>query len=109
MLIGTVALAIPIFVVFMFVVNQDALGITSGLYWSTILLGVVFALIAGFLFSSVAGYMAGLVGSSNNPISGVTIATILTISLILLWLLGGQIDFLVRRALGAHLTRQADP
>ncbi len=94
-LMGTVALAIPIFVVFLFVVNRDALGITSGLYWSTILLGVVFALIAGFLFSSVAGYMAGLVGSSNNPISGVTIATILTISLILLWLLGGQIDFLV--------------
>jgi putative OPT family oligopeptide transporter len=37
--------------------------------------------------------MAGLVGSSNNPISGVTIATILAISLILLVLLGGEIDF----------------
>lgn len=45
-------------------------------------------IIAGFLFSAVAGYMAGLVGSSNNPISGVTIATILTSSLILLALLG---------------------
>ena len=44
--------------------------------------------IAGFLFSAVAGYMAGLVGSSNNPISGVTIATILTSALILLALLG---------------------
>lgn len=61
-------------------------------------MGVVFALIAGFLFSSVAGYMAGLVGSSNNPISGVTIATILTISLVLLWILGGQIDFMVDTA-----------
>lgn len=39
--------------------------------------------------------MAGLVGSSNNPISGVTIATILTISLILLAFLGGQINFAV--------------
>ena len=45
-------------------------------------------IVAGFLFSAVAGYMAGLVGSSNNPISGVTIATILTSSLILLALLG---------------------
>ncbi len=44
--------------------------------------------VAGFLFAAVAGYMAGLVGSSNNPISGVTIATILTSSLILLALLG---------------------
>ncbi|MBT8492094.1 MAG: oligopeptide transporter, OPT family [Deltaproteobacteria bacterium] len=43
----------------------------------------VFMLVAGFLFSAVAAYMAGLVGSSNNPISGVTIATILTVSLLL--------------------------
>jgi putative OPT family oligopeptide transporter len=34
--------------------------------------------------------MAGLVGSSNNPISGVTIATLLLTSLILLALLGGN-------------------
>ncbi len=95
---GTLALSLPILVIFLNVVNQDELGITGGLYWSVILLGVVFALTAGFMFSSVAGYMAGLVGSSNNPISGVTIATILTISLILLALLGGQIDFTVDTA-----------
>lgn len=45
-------------------------------------------LVAGFLFSSVAAYMAGLVGSSNNPISGVTMATMLLASLLLLVLLG---------------------
>jgi putative OPT family oligopeptide transporter len=42
--------------------------------------------IAGFLFSAVASYMAGLVGSSNNPVSGITIATILTAALLLLGL-----------------------
>jgi putative OPT family oligopeptide transporter len=47
-------------------------------------------IIMGFLFSAIAGYMAGLVGSSNNPISGVTIATLLLTSLILLALLGGN-------------------
>ncbi|HUT34361.1 MAG TPA: oligopeptide transporter, OPT family [Planctomycetota bacterium] len=41
-------------------------------------------LVAGFLFSAVASYMAGVVGSSNNPISGVTIATVLTTALLLL-------------------------
>ncbi|WPP50649.1 OPT family oligopeptide transporter [Catalinimonas niigatensis] len=46
--------------------------------------------VAGFLFSAVAGYMAGLVGSSNNPISGVTIATILGSSLLLLFLMGAD-------------------
>ena len=43
----------------------------------------VLMLVAGFLFSAVAAYMAGLVGSSNNPISGVTIATVLSASLLL--------------------------
>lgn len=90
---GTLALAIPILVVFFYVVDRDALGITTGLHFATIGFGVFFALVAGFLFSSVAGYMAGLVGSSNNPISGVTIATVLSISVILLLMLGGQIDF----------------
>ena len=47
-------------------------------------------LIAGFLFSAVAAYMAGLVGSSNNPISGVTIATILFASLLLYAILGSE-------------------
>jgi len=45
-------------------------------------------LLAGFVFSAVAGYMAGLVGSSNNPISGVTIATVVVSSLLLLLLMG---------------------
>ena len=47
-------------------------------------------LIFGFIFSSVAGYMAGLVGSSNNPVSGVTIATVIVSALILLQLMGNE-------------------
>ena len=34
----------------------------------------VIMIVAGFLFCSVSAYMAGLVGSSNNPVSGITIA-----------------------------------
>ena len=45
-------------------------------------------LVTGFVFSAVAGYMAGLVGSSNNPISGVTIATVLFSALLLVALMG---------------------
>ena len=44
--------------------------------------------VTAFLFSSVAGYMAGLVGSSSNPVSGVTIATIMLAALLLLGILG---------------------
>lgn len=44
--------------------------------------------VAAFLFSSVAAYMAGLVGSSSNPVSGVTIATIMLASLLLVLFMG---------------------
>eukprot|EP00928_Gymnodinium_smaydae_P019809 TRINITY_DN17625_c0_g3_i2.p1 TRINITY_DN17625_c0_g3~~TRINITY_DN17625_c0_g3_i2.p1 ORF type:complete len:676 (+),score=113.28 TRINITY_DN17625_c0_g3_i2:42-2030(+) len=47
-------------------------------------------LVAAFLFSAVAAYMAGLVGSSNNPISGITISSILVCSLILYSILGTE-------------------
>ena len=92
---GIIGLSVPIFIVFTQVIDTAHLPVTSGLYWSTMAIGAIFSLVAGFLFASVAGYMAGLVGSSNNPISGVTIATILATSLILLALLGTQLDFAV--------------
>lgn len=69
---------VPIFMVYVYVIQDPAPSIVMA----------VVMLVAGFLFSSVAAYMAGLVGSSNNPISGVTIATILFSSLLLLALLG---------------------
>ncbi len=86
-------LAVPIFLVFTYVIDIEHLNVSSGAYWTAMTFGVIFSLFAGFLFSSVAGYMAGLVGSSNNPISGVTIATVLASSLLLLAILGSQVDF----------------
>jgi putative OPT family oligopeptide transporter len=79
-LAGVALFVVPIFVVYYSVV--DAVGVAAAM--------TIIMLIAGFLFSSVAGYMAGLVGSSNNPISGVTIATILLTSLLLLLLMGAE-------------------
>lgn len=49
----------------------------------SILLALIMMFFA-FFFSSVAGYMAGVVGSSNNPISAVTISTILFTAILLL-------------------------
>lgn len=51
------------------------------------LMTIVMAL-AAFLFSSVAAYMAGMVGSSSNPVSGVTIATIMISALLLVFFMG---------------------
>ena len=47
------------------------------------LVGVLLVVIFGFFFSTVTSKMTGLVGSTNNPISGMTIATIIVASGIL--------------------------
>lgn len=41
------------------------------------LIGAVMIVIFGFFFATVSSRMVGLVGSSNNPVSGMTIATVL--------------------------------
>jgi putative OPT family oligopeptide transporter len=76
--IGLLLAVVPLYFVFFMV--TESVGISAFM--------AVVMLVAGFLFSAVASYMAGLVGSSNNPISGVTIATILTASILLFLLTG---------------------
>jgi putative OPT family oligopeptide transporter len=77
-ILGIGVMVIPLFIIYLREIHNVSI---------TMFMAIIMV-IAGFLFASVAGYMAGLVGSSNNPISGVTIATILTSSLILLALMG---------------------
>ena len=76
--IALLALLVPVFLLYLDIIGS--VGIAA-------LLSIVM-MVFGFLFSAVAAYMAGVVGSSNNPISGVTIATILFSSLLLLAILG---------------------
>ncbi len=47
------------------------------------LLGAVIVVVFGFFFATVSSRMVGLVGSSNNPVSGMAIATLLVSTLIL--------------------------
>lgn len=77
-----VASVVPLFLLYQVFVAK----ITVSLSMAAVML------VLGFLFSAVAGYMAGLVGSSNNPISGVTIATVLVSSLLLLLLMGKEAE-----------------
>lgn len=76
--------AIPLFFIF-----DNALGNYQNATFIALVMTILM-LMFGFIFASVAGYMAGLVGSSNNPISGVTIATVIISSLLLLQLMGSD-------------------
>ena len=55
---------------------------------ATIFVSLLYILGAGVVIASVTGYMAGLIGASNSPVSGVGILSILGISLILVALFG---------------------
>ncbi|GAB3784827.1 OPT family oligopeptide transporter [Dyella agri] len=45
--------------------------------------GVAFVVLMGFFVSTVCGYMAGLIGSSNSPLSGVGILVVIAAALLL--------------------------
>ena len=58
--------------------------ITGGMAWLLVVVCTLLASVIGFLVAAACGYMAGLVGSSSSPISGVGIVSIVIISLVLL-------------------------
>ena len=56
---------------------------------ATLALSIVYVLIMGVIIAAVCGYMAGLIGASNSPISGVGILSVLGIAIILALLFPG--------------------
>jgi putative OPT family oligopeptide transporter len=77
-LIGIVLFALPLLVLYQNIVGSFVVSVPMA----------IIMIVAGFLFVSVSAYMAGLVGTSNNPVSGITIGTILFSALVLLVLMG---------------------
>ncbi|MDP9160897.1 MAG: oligopeptide transporter, OPT family [Acidobacteriota bacterium] len=57
----------------------------SGLVWPAVLAAVVM-LVVGFFFATVSGNLVGFIGSSNNPISGLTLSTLLIAALLMVFL-----------------------
>jgi len=51
--------------------------------WSLVLGGVVFTLLIGGFVATVAGYMAGLIGASNSPVSGIGILATVAVAMLL--------------------------
>ena len=77
-LIGIVLFTLPLLALYQVIVGTLAVSLPM----------TIIMIVAGFLFCSVSAYMAGLVGSSNNPVSGITIATILFSAVMLLLMMG---------------------
>ena len=68
-----VAFVVPLFLLYLHIIGSVAIAAVMA----------IILLIVGFLGSSIAGYLAGVVGSSNNPVSGITIMSLLFTALVL--------------------------
>jgi putative OPT family oligopeptide transporter len=71
---GLLLLAIPVFLLYASVAGSAAAGIVAG----------VAMIVSAFFFVAVASHITGLVGSSNAPVSGMIIVTVLFASILLL-------------------------
>ncbi|MEP6940902.1 MAG: oligopeptide transporter, OPT family, partial [Rudaea sp.] len=63
-------------------------GVASGLgdhIWLLVIGGLVYCVVMSFLVSAVCGYMAGLIGSSNSPLSGIGILVVIGAALLLVF------------------------
>jgi putative OPT family oligopeptide transporter len=81
-LVGLISLLclIPIgFLLWHFAVNNGLGGAT----WTLVIGGVAFVVLLSFVVSAVTGYMAGLIGSSNSPLSGIGILVVVIVALLL--------------------------
>ena len=73
-LIGIISVAVVTFLITYFVFGT---GLAPALASATILI------ILAFFFAAISGYLVGIIGSSNNPISGLTLTALVTTALIL--------------------------
>ena len=74
--LGIVAFSIALFFLYRYFTHSTA---------GSLVLTVVMVIL-GFLFAAVAGYLVGLIGSSNNPISGLTLSTLIIAALLMVML-----------------------
>lgn len=86
-LVGAIIVATLIPIAFLL---WQFLGVTplAGIAAPMIGLTILYILLAGVVIASVCGYMAGLIGASNSPISGVGILAVVGASLMLLGFFG---------------------
>lgn len=88
--ISIVTLVLVVILVVTFYMFLKGAPVSAAVVWKLVLYAVLFAFVFGFLVAAACGYMAGLVGSSTSPISGVGIVAIVLVSVLML-VLGGSL------------------
>lgn len=81
--ISVVLLALLLVVFYQFL-HGAAPDLAPATLWGAIIGCTLFAFIFGFLVAAACGYMAGLIGSSSSPISGIGIIAVILVSLLIM-------------------------
>jgi putative OPT family oligopeptide transporter len=86
-------MALPLYILLDYLFDTSSIDASHGHTMFTVFLLVAFSYVLSFLACATASYMTGLMGSSNNPLSGILILCLLTLSFVMFLLLGTYIDF----------------
>jgi putative OPT family oligopeptide transporter len=100
-LVGGVILALLLPIAGLLWVFSSGTAIAAGI--GPVILGtLIYVVLIGAIIASVCGYMAGLIGASNSPVSGVGILAVLGASLLLVMVYGHGGDPAQTKALVAY-------
>lgn len=80
--IGTFLLLIPIFFLLAFSIIPNHPDISPGFRYFLSGFGTLYVVLGGFVFCSTMAYFAGLIGSTNSPVSGLLVSALLIICLL---------------------------
>lgn len=72
-MVGIVLVGIATFFIYNFFAHDVAAALVA----------TVVMIVAGFFFAAVSGYLVGIIGSSNNPVSGLTLSTLVVAALLM--------------------------
>lgn len=85
-LAGTIVLGIVLFGLVMHYLGVQAIPASHGFMLVVSFTIIAYVLLIGFLLATICGYFTGMVGSTNNPLSGILIISVLTLSFLMLLL-----------------------
>ena len=80
----------------------DSAGALSGHMTMLVIGGLIYIALMSFFVSAVCGYMAGLIGSSNSPLSGIGILAVIGAALLLVFGVRSSLPASAQQALVAY-------
>lgn len=81
-ILGSIAFSLVIFIYLgISIAHEEVLHPSYGYAFFVALCSIIYVVIIGFLLATICGYFTGLIGSTNNPLSGILIIALLILSL----------------------------